>query len=266
MPSIWNTSTRINYLTNNNMQIPALAYHRVCSGFQVGLNGIPPSRFKSHISGLANLGLSGRTTYDTLDDRSVLITFDDGYESVYNFAYPICENYNFKGIVFTISDYVGKKNTWDINFGLNHHTHMNSRMLKNLSENGWEIASHGCHHLSYSGLKYSEIYTDMAISKEVIEQLTGNPVQSFTAPYNMMVPVIFPIAQELGYKNIFVQKSISDMVYKTTLNVIERRFVYSIDKFKTILKKIENTSRLELYKENFIHFCSSATIGVKELI
>ena len=143
---------------------------------------------------------------------------------------------------------------------------MNSKMLKKLSNSGWEIASHGCQHLSYSGLKYSEIYADMAISKEIIEQLIGNSVHSFTAPYNMMVPVIFPIAEELGYKNIFVQKSISNMIYNTELNVIERRFVYSIDKFKTILKKIEDSSRLDLYKENFIHFCSSATIGVKELI
>jgi len=248
------------------LQIPSLAYHRICSGFQIGLNGIPPSRFKSHISGLAKLGLQGKTTFDRLDSNSVLITFDDGYECVYDFAYPICENYNFKGIVFAITDYTGKTNSWDINFKFNQHKHLNAQMLKTLSDNGWEIASHGCHHKSYSGLKYSEVYADMAISKEILEQLTGKPVQSFTTPFNMMVPIVFPIAEELGYKNIFVQKSISNVKYNTPLEVYERRFVYSMDKFKTILKKIENSSRLELYKENFIHFCSTATIGAKEFI
>jgi len=248
------------------MQVPALAYHCISSGFQIGLNGIAPSRFKSHIGGLAKLGLTGKTTFDSLDNNSVLITFDDGYECIFDLAYPICNNYNFKGIVFAIADYIGKNNSWDINFKFNTHTHLSAKMLRALSDDGWEIACHGCHHISYSGLKYSEIYADMAVSKEILEQLTGRPVQSFTAPFNLMTPVVYSIGEELGYRNIFVQKSISNVKYNTSLIVFERRFIYSIDKFKTVLKKIENRSRVDLYKENIIHFCSNATIGVKELI
>jgi hypothetical protein len=35
---------------------------------------------------------------------------------------------------------------------------------------------------------------------------------------------------------------------------------------KNLIKKIENKSRYEIYKENIIHFCSNATIGTKKLI
>jgi peptidoglycan/xylan/chitin deacetylase (PgdA/CDA1 family) len=176
------------------------------------------------------------------------------------------EEVGFKAIVFPLTDYIGKSNDWDINFSLNKDKHLSISQLKELQRNGWEIGSHGCHHRSYSGLKYSEIYADMAISKEKLEQILGREVVSFTAPFNMMVPSVFPIAEEIGYRYIFLQKPISPVDYPTKLNVVERRMVYRIDSFKNVLYKIENKSRFELYKENIIHFCANATIGVKELI
>ncbi len=233
---------------------------------QVGLNGIPPSQFKKHISGLSRIGLKGITTQQNHSNNPVFITFDDGYECVYELAYPILEDYEFKAIVFPIADFIGKENDWDINFSYNKDKHLSIDQLVELLEQGWEVGSHGCHHISYSGLKYSEIYADMAISKEKLEQTLGKEVVSFTAPFNMMTPVVYQIAEEIGYKNIFLQKPISKINYRTSLNVIERRMIYRVDTFKNILYKVEGKSRYELYKENIIHFCSNATIGVKELI
>ena len=249
------------------MQVPTLGYHNISAGTQVGLNTVSPSRFKKHISGLARFGMQGITTFDSPDEDSIMITFDDGYEDIFQNAFPVCQNYGFRAIVFQLADYIGINNDWDINFYKNNHLHLSKDQLLKLVEAGWEIGSHGCHHQAYSGLKYSEIYADMAVSKEKLENLIGKEVHSFTAPFNMMVPTIYQIAEELAYKYIFLQKPLSTISEnKTKVKIIERRSVYSFDMVKNLIKKIENKSRYEIYKENIIHFCSNATIGTKKLI
>lgn len=40
----------------------------------------------------------------TLPKKSVLITFDDGNKSIYNFVYPIMKKYGLKGTSFIIGD------------------------------------------------------------------------------------------------------------------------------------------------------------------
>lgn len=41
-----------------------------------------------------------------LPEKTVIITFDDGYESNYIYAYPVLKKYGFKGIIFIIGDKV----------------------------------------------------------------------------------------------------------------------------------------------------------------
>ena len=47
--------------------------------------------------------------------NAVMITFDDGFEGVYRYAYPLLKQQNIPATVFLIADYIGKKTgflTW----------------------------------------------------------------------------------------------------------------------------------------------------------
>ena len=137
-------------------------YHSISSKFHVGLNSIHPNRFKKHIEFIANLNNS------TIENDHIKIAFDDGYESVYNNAFPIMEEYGLKGIVFPITGYIGKRNSWDVTFGINQAMHLNIDQILSLSDNGWEIGSHGHLHKSFKWLKIDEIKKDVEISKRFI--------------------------------------------------------------------------------------------------
>ena len=44
-----------------------------------------------------------------LPEKPVLITFDDGYQSNYEYAFPILKEENMKGTIFAIGVSIGKK-------------------------------------------------------------------------------------------------------------------------------------------------------------
>ncbi len=79
--------------------VPVLAYHKVDSKKELGITLISPSKFERQIEFLKQSGynsISPQSLFDQIkSDKSVLITFDDGYEGIYNYAYPIIKKYNF---------------------------------------------------------------------------------------------------------------------------------------------------------------------------
>lgn len=96
--------------------VPILCYHRFGSGSSKML--VSPAQFEAQLDWLARnrytvlrLGdlagfLAGR---EPLPQRSVVITIDDGYESVYRHAYPALKKHGFVATLFVYSDFVGAR-------------------------------------------------------------------------------------------------------------------------------------------------------------
>ena len=195
----------------------------------------------------------------------MLITFDDGYESIFKEAYPIMSKLDLVGLVFPISSYIGKANTWDVNFLINKKRHMTSKQLLELHQHGWEIGSHGDCHRSYRFLSDKEIKNDMSISKQILEDMLQKAVTSFAPPFGYYNSYILNVCDSLGYKKIFIQKPLTYTKRNNKFNVeiIYRRSIYSIDTECSIKRKTRNSS-IEILKENFIHSCSIATAVIKK--
>ena len=100
--------------------VPILCYHRFgTSTATTGWGGkmtVSPSNFAAqldwlarndyHVIRLAQLQafLDGK---QALPKRSVVITFDDGYETVYRHALPLLRKYNFPATLFVYTDFIG---------------------------------------------------------------------------------------------------------------------------------------------------------------
>jgi peptidoglycan/xylan/chitin deacetylase (PgdA/CDA1 family) len=46
-------------------------------------------------------------------DRSVLLTFDDGYRSMTDMSIDVLQQFGFPGVVFVPTDFIGKTNSFD---------------------------------------------------------------------------------------------------------------------------------------------------------
>jgi len=245
---------------NNHSSPLILTYHSISSNFHIGLNAVHPNRFRKHVQFIANLNNS------TAENNHIKIAFDDGYESVYTNAFPIMEEYGLKGIVFPITGYIGRSNNWDVTFGINKAMHLNIDQILSLSDNGWEIGSHGHLHKSFKWLNIDEIKEDVKISKEYIEGLTGKEAISFCLPFGDLTKKAIKIIEEAGFMKLFMQLPLLRGKPNTQkLKFNYSRAIYSIDSAKSLAKKYNNCI-IEHLKESFIHSFSTATVLVKEML
>jgi len=94
--------------------VPILCYHRF--GNSGGKMVVSPTRFAQQLDWLARndyhvIPLAQLVGYlegkQSLPRRSVVITIDDGYESVYRYALPLLRKHGFPATLFVYTDFIG---------------------------------------------------------------------------------------------------------------------------------------------------------------
>lgn len=86
----------------------------------------------------------------------ISVTFDDGWESVYSEAYPLMQKYGIHSTQYILAD--------QFNSG----PYMSLAQVRDLHENGHEIASHTIHHYVLTNLSDTDLHTEVAGSKALL--------------------------------------------------------------------------------------------------
>jgi len=245
-----------------------LQYHKITNRFEMGGTWTPVSFFKRHVEFVRAKGMKSLTRDELKGkkwrDGSVLFTFDDGYRCVYENAYSILEKKGFKAAVFVVTNFIGKKNNWDINFGLKF-PHMTIKQLRELHEMGWIIGSHSHNHLDLTRLPDQQLRNELRISKEILEDIVGDEVFAIAYPYGRYNLRVLEVAGELGYAIGFGTtkgKVYSGYEYLS----LKRRGVYAIDfSIRAKIDSIPFISSLERLKERIITRVSDIPAVLKSI-
>ena len=114
----------------------------------------------------------------------VVITFDDGFQSVYEHSLPVLERYGFPATVFLVTDYCGKTNSWP---GQPPYIERRSLLqwseIKEMNTTGITFGSHTRTHPDLRTLAARDAEEELVASKKAIEDATGRSVDTFTYPY-----------------------------------------------------------------------------------
>jgi len=240
--------------------------------FEFGLTHVTPSQFKKQIDYLIGQGYNLVTLTDLLyrysdDPLAIAITFDDGYEDIFDYAFPILQEYNIPATIFLISSYIGKFNKWDANLGWIKFKHVNSEEITKLIQAGWEIGSHGVSHRSLKGLTKRELESEIGGSKKYLEEKFNIKVSFFASPFGKINSTILETALNKGYRGVCGFYNFK--CYRTTLGIFEipRLAVYFTDSLNSIDRKLSTGWGLkrEIFKQSVTHFFSNATILVNSL-
>jgi peptidoglycan/xylan/chitin deacetylase (PgdA/CDA1 family) len=96
-----------------------LTYHRVMPppvGMAEPPDNVTPDRFRAHVAGLLQRGFNIRSLREllsfhaqgkSLPPQTAALTFDDGYESVLNHAWPVLREFQVPATVFLATAYLG---------------------------------------------------------------------------------------------------------------------------------------------------------------
>ncbi len=104
----------------------------------------------------------------------ISIAFDDGSQSLYNYAWPLMQSRGIVGTFYVVTDWISDF-SGDNSF-------MSIAELQNLQTNGNEIGSHSKSHPSFYDLTDQQIRDECSISKQVL-QSNGLTVNNFAYPY-----------------------------------------------------------------------------------
>jgi peptidoglycan/xylan/chitin deacetylase (PgdA/CDA1 family) len=192
------------------VNIPIFCYHNF-NPTRPGSMNMTPQKFESHLKWLKDNGytvislreavefLQGKR--ESIPDKAVVITADDGWESVQTYMLPIVKKYNIPVTLFiypqTIS--TGKNTlTWD--------------ELKALESTGlFEVQSHTYSHPNFKVMKrrlsataYEKfVQKELVSAKKILEEKMGHPVTLLAWPFGIYNTYLEDQAAKAGYEMAF---------------------------------------------------------------
>ena len=117
-----------------------------------------------------------------LPERSVLLTFDDGYRSMRQIALPWLLRFGYPSVLFVPTDFIGKCNEFDAGIEPQEAV-CDWDDLRELQRHGVSVQSHGASHRRFSELAPGELEEELHRSKATLEAGLGTPVEAISYPY-----------------------------------------------------------------------------------
>ena len=172
---------------------PILTYHSLDESGSV--TSVGPRCFREHMHILEQRGFTGISLSALLDSwdgrgtpppRPVVLTFDDGFANILEYAAPILSELNFHATVFVVSGRCGQTNDWPNQIpGIPRLPLLSWSELTQLEGAGFEVGAHSVTHRPLTEIPAAEAEREIVESKMMIEDQLGQPVQSFAYPFGL---------------------------------------------------------------------------------
>lgn len=178
------------WLGQKEKGVRILCYHSV-SDEKKKYTTVPIQNFKDQIRFLSEEGyhtiglnelIGGR-----LDEKSIVITFDDGYQNNYDNAFPVMKQFRFKGVVFCIAEKIGTEG------------YLNVGQIREMVEEGFEFGSHSLSHPELTALRSQEKEREIIGSKQHLEKELGVEIDFFCYPKGLYDEEVIEWVKKAGY-------------------------------------------------------------------
>ena len=226
--------------------VPILSYYRLSKN-KPGKSAITQDDFKAQMKYLKDNAyhvitldqLLGFLDYrEQIPEKSVVITFDDGWISTYDIAFPILKQYGFPATIFIYTDFVGggKAMSWE--------------HIQKLSQAGFDIQCQTKTHRNLTVLKNKESFKqyfnslelEISYPKKLLQKKLDKECNCLAYPYGKTNNLVIAMLKKYGYRAAFTVDNKSNPFfidkYKIGRSAIYGK--YNIEKFKNKLSVFQD--------------------------
>jgi peptidoglycan/xylan/chitin deacetylase (PgdA/CDA1 family) len=205
-------------VVDQTAQVIVYGYHRFVDKVKRPDTEITPAAFEAQMKELKDKGitvipmqdfLAWRRSEKSIPPRCAVITFDDGWKSQYEVAWPILKKYNYPVTLFIYTEGVrgghfggGEALSWE--------------QLAEMRDAGIDIQDHSATHQDLrkpydkvakkklSPPEYDQwLQNEIVGSKNLLEQRLGIKVNCFAVPYGFYNQHIKDVCKAAGYEAVF---------------------------------------------------------------
>lgn len=191
--------------------VPILTYHSLDdSGSPIST---APSAFRRQMHYLKDHGfttiklshfietLKSRRSFP---EKAFVLTFDDGFENLYQIGFDILSEMNFTATVFLVTDYMGQKSAWGVaqkikKVGAHPLPLLSWEEAEEMHRHGFIFGSQGSKHLHLTQIDSKRIIEDVEKSKWIIEDKLGDLCRLFCYPYGEFNEFVRGIINDIGF-------------------------------------------------------------------
>jgi peptidoglycan/xylan/chitin deacetylase (PgdA/CDA1 family) len=179
------------------VEIPILVYHHVVPGGGSPVLYVTPSGFEQQLRYLQSNGYQSISFADlancleygaSLPERPVILSFDDGWENQYQYAFPLLQKYGFTGTFYVVSGYI------------DHQNFMTTEQLKAMMAAGMVIGGHSHTHPALAGIGSGRLKDEVTGSKAWLEDRLGTVIDTFAYPYGSYSSATVAAVKAAGYR------------------------------------------------------------------
>ncbi len=196
---------------DDGVRVAVLGYHDFSETAPETAMRIRTSKFRKQMETIRELGISVITMDDfiawkngerDIPKKSIVLTLDDGWKSVYTDAYPILKEFGYPFTLYLYKNYVdggGKALT--------------TPMIEEMMKNGATLGSHSVSHpypatvksFQKKGAEAYDAYLrkEMGESKVFLETKFKTPISTYTYPGGFHTEEMHPLGKEFGYTHMF---------------------------------------------------------------
>lgn len=169
-------------------------------------NYVLPEQFEEQVSALLRWGYTPVTIERWLQiragrfappERPIALTFDDGYLSVYENAWPVLRRKGVTATIFLVANCIGGTNRWDKDEP--QQPLMGPAEIAELQAAGVLFGSHTCTHRALTELSSADALEELTRSRAALEELLARPIMTLAYPYNRQNREVRALARKSGY-------------------------------------------------------------------
>lgn len=236
---------------NASVSLPVLMYHHLSKNpKKLGDYVVSPAQLEEDLCYIEKKGYTAISASELigfiegscdLPEKPIMITFDDGYESVHEYAFPILKKHNMKAVISIIGKHTDIFSNPDEPRHINY-SHVSWEQLREMQESGlFEVGNHSydMHESGRNGTRYgirikkgesAENYrraleNDIGgLNEKMKNELSITP-EVFAYPFGALCRESKPILKEMGFKLILVcEEKVNRFERGTELPVSVRRY------------------------------------------